>query len=344
VLTAFVGNRFLIDEAARAELRKAGLDPRDVPWLDEDVSPELITANLQAGLFGPAAVVVDLAGLRRGAAEGNDDESGEGASRSVGKEYRPLVEALAVVPEAIAFLLDAEDWTQVDAARDRTRKQKAQEARAKVYAKSGEVRALPTPQKGALVGWVTQRAKSMKLAIDAGGARLLAETFPGDPATIASEMEKLAMLGGRIDAETVARVVNFLPPGDVFEMLDAATSCQAAAAVTRLKRLLDSNEEPFKLMGALVSNYLTVARVRGLLDDEGSVGPDIVATRLGIHPFPAGKALEVARRLDEAQVRENLAAVLDADTRMRSGLDPRLTLESLVLVLATPTGRGRRVA
>jgi hypothetical protein len=29
---------------------------------------------------------------------------------------------------------------------------------------------------------------------------------------------------------------------------------------------------------------------------------------------------------------------------MRSGLDPRLTLESLVLALATPTGRGKRAA
>ena len=315
MILAFVGNHFLIDELARDTLRHKGFNPRDVPWLEgEEVTPDAVAGHLEGGLFGPAAVVVELGGVR---------------------EYKPLVELIGKAPDAVAVILDAENWSSSEPAAEQTRKRKAQESRAKAYEKAGAtVSSLPTPQKGALVKWIGDRAKRSKLKLEPDAARVLAEIFPDDPPAIAGELEKLAVLEGTVDADTVRRVVNHLPPTNVFAVLEAAAKRRPAEAADHLSRLLDASEDPFKLMGALIGQYQLNARAYALAERDGFVSPEEAGRILSVHPFRAQKALEAVRGLSEARVRRDLGRILAADVGMKSGLDPRLTLERLVLELS----------
>ena len=314
-MIAFVGNHFLIDEAARDELRRQGFSPRDVPWLEgEEVTPESVGGHLEGGLFGPAAVVVELGGVR---------------------EYKLVLELIAQAPDAVAVILDAENWTSSEPSAEQTRKRKSQESRVKAYEKAGaNVSSLPTPLKGALVKWIGDRAKKLKLKLEPDAARVLAEIFPDDPPAIAGELEKLAVLEGQVDAETVRRVVNHLPPTNVFAVLEAAAKRRANEAADHLSRLLDAGEDPFKLMGALIGQYQLNARAFALQDRDGLVSPDEAGRILSVHPFRAQKALEAVRGLSETRVRRDLERILAADVGMKSGLEPRLTLERLVLELS----------
>jgi DNA polymerase III subunit delta len=314
VILAFVGNRFLLEESARDALRREGFQPRDVPWLDEDVTPESVAPHLQGGLFGPAAVVVDLGGV---------------------KDYKLVLEALALAPDAVIVLLDAENWTSNESSGEVMRKRKAQESRAKTYEKANaKLTLLPTPVKGALVKWVIERAKLMKLKLEPDAARMLSEIFPDDPPTIAGELEKLSVLEGKVDAETVQRVVNHLPPTTVFAVLEAAAKRKPGEAADHLSRLMDAGEDAFKLMGAIQGQYQLNARAFALRERDSFVSPEEAGKVLSVHPFRAQKALEAVRGLSEKRLLMNLEAILSADTGMKSGLDPRLTLETLVLELS----------
>ena len=314
-MIVLVGNHFLLDETARETLKKRGFQPRDVPWLEgEEVTEAGISSHLQGGLFGPAALVVNILGV---------------------KEYKPIVDLINSAPDAVAIVLDPENWTSTETSSEQTRKKKAQEARAKYYEKIGaELHVLATPLKGALIAWISARAKKMKLELAPDATKMLSDIFPDDPPAIASELEKLSMLDGKIDAETVKRVVNHLPPTTIFAVQDAVAAKKPLEASEHLERLLNAGEDPFKLLGGIQAQYNLLARAFALRERDPMLGKDEAGKALSVHPFRAEKALFAARKLTERKLKTDLEHLLDADVGMKSGLDPRVTLERLILELS----------
>ncbi|GAA5531861.1 DNA polymerase III subunit delta [Deinococcus aluminii] len=297
-LIAFSGNRFLAEETLRDTLAARGLSVRDLPRLaGEEVSAESIGPLLTPSLFGDGGVIVDFAGV---------------------KPDKALLELLAAAPVTVAVLDETPPATRV-----------------KLYETRGEHQPSPAPQKtGDVAGWVAQRARKTGLKLDRDAALYLAEVFGPDLTGIAGELNKLALLDPPLTAELVRRVVGREPPGDSFAMLGAATGGHPGEAVTQLRRLLESGEDPFKLLGAVVWQYSLVARCVALLQEGGRVTEAAAAQRLGVKPYPAKKALEVARRLNEGKIRAHLARILDADLAMKRGLDPAATLERLIVQLS----------
>lgn len=314
VAIALIGNPYLIHEAARARLRREKFDSRDVPWLeDEEVTIDLVSANAQGGLFGRAALVVDVTGV---------------------KEYKPILEEVSRAGDALLIVLDGENWTSSEAGSEIMRKKKAQESRAKAYEKAGcELHLLPTPQKGALIAWVAARCKALKLEVDKDVPKILADIFPDDVASIAGELEKLSVLEVRLDAATVTRIVNSAPPTTMFAVTDALVMRKPVEAWSHLERLLNMGEDPFKLLGGLQGHYALIARAFALKAKDEMVQARDAAKTLSVHEFRAQKALEAVRKYDEPRVRRELEQLLAADIGMKSGNDPRLTLERLVLEL-----------
>lgn len=265
VILGFTGNRFLVEQTARRVLAERGLTLRDLPRLGgEDVNTEVLAPLLVPSLFGEASVVVDLEGVK------------------VGKE---LLDLLSGADATVAVL---------DAAAPATR--------LKLYQNRGEHFASPAPEKpGDVAGWVAVRAREHQLKLDRDSALYLAEVFGSDLASIEGELTKLVFVDGRLDRQRVMRVVGRETPGDSFAMLGAATTGRPQEALAQLSRLLGGGEDAFKLMGAVVWQYSLVARCVALLQEERSVNEQTAATRLGVRPYPAKKALDVARRLSEAK-------------------------------------------
>ncbi|WP_034383788.1 DNA polymerase III subunit delta [Deinococcus sp. YIM 77859] len=297
-LMAFSGNRFLAEEALRDTLMARGLSPRDLPRLaGEEVTADTIAPLLAPSLFGDGGVIVDLAGT---------------------KPDKALLELLASAPVTVAVLDEAPPAGRV-----------------KLYESRGEHYPSAAPQKtGDVAGWAAQRARRAGLRLDREAALYLAEVFGPDLTGIAGELNKLALLDGPLTADLVRRVVGREPPGDTFAMLGAATGGRPGEAVTHLRRLLASGEDPFRLLGAVVWQYGLVARCVALLQEEGRVTEAGAAQRLGLKPYSAKKALEVARRLNESRIRAHLTRILDAEVAMKRGLDPAAVLERLIVQLS----------
>lgn len=297
-LIVFSGPRFLAEETLRRTLTGRGLHVRDLPWLaGEEVSAAELIPHLSPGLFGDGGVVVDLAGA---------------------KPDKALLELLAGAAVTVAVLDESPAATRL-----------------KVYESRGEVIPTPGPARpGDVTGWILARAKTMKLALGRDAAVYLADVFGLDLAGIAGELTKLEVLDGSLTRERVAAVVGREPPGDSFAMLGAATAGRPAEAVMQLRRLMASGEDPFRLLGAVVWQYSLVARCVALTLQEGRVNETAAAQRLGVKPYPAKKALEVARRLNEPKIRVHLERILDADLAMKRGLDPAVTLERLIVQLS----------
>ncbi|GGJ60645.1 DNA polymerase III subunit delta [Deinococcus aquiradiocola] len=296
---AFSGHPFLAEEQARDVLSRRGLHLRDLPRLGgDDVRAETAAPLLAPSLFGDAAVLIDLTGVK--------------------------------VPAGFMDLLAKSGATAVMLDPSPTA------ARLKLYEAQGEHHASPAPTKqGDVTGWVTKRAQGMRLKLDREAASYLAEVFGADLAGIVAELNKLQLLDDtRLDRPAVSRVVGLEAPGDSFAMLGAATAGRPAEALLQLRRLLASGEDPFKLMGAVVWQYSLVARSVALLQTGERVTETLAAQRLNVKPYPAKKALEVARRLNEARIRAHLGRILEADQAMKRGLDAGAVMERLMVQLS----------
>lgn len=296
---AFSGHAFLAEELAREVLAKRGLNLRDLPRVGgDDVKAEVLAPLLAPSLFGDSAVFIDLSGVKVAA---------------------PLLDLLAKSGATVA-LLDPSPSA----------------ARVKLYEAQGEHHVSPAPAKtGDVAGWVAKRSQAMRLKLDRDAALYLAEVFGGDLAGIVAELNKLELLdSGLLNRETVARVVGLEAPGDSFAMLGAATSGRPAEALGQLRRLLAGGEDPFKIMGAVVWQYSLVARTVALLAGGERVTEALAAQRLNVKPYPAKKALEVARRLNEARIRAHLGRILEADQAMKRGLDAGAVMERLMVQLS----------
>ncbi|ULH15411.1 DNA polymerase III subunit delta [Deinococcus sp. KNUC1210] len=302
MLLGFSGNAFLADETARDVLLGRGLKLRDLPRLSgDDVKAEIAAPHLAPSLFGEAALVVDLAGVKVPAG---------------------FMELLAKSGATVAVL---------DASPTATR--------LKLYEAQGEHHPSPAPNKpGEVAAWVAKRAQQLQLRLDKGAALYLAEVFGSDLAGMTSELNKLTLLpeqtAGPLTRETVARVVGLEAPGDSFAMLGAATAGQTAEALGQLRRLLSGGEDPFKLLGAVVWQYSLVARCVALQAGGERVTDVMAAQRLNVKPYPAKKALDVARRLNESKIRAHLGRILEADQNMKRGLDAGAVLERLMVQLS----------
>jgi len=316
MIVAFAGDPFLVRRSARQELRQRGFGPGDVLEVSEGLDPAEIGGLAgQAGLFGSTALLLDFAAAFQGPA---------GVA-----PRKAAMKALEGVPsESFVAVLDPG----------------ASAARQKAWRAMGTLQQLPTPRYGAKTGWIAKELKSAGVRVSPGVPALLGELFGDDLPAIASEVEKLAVLDDELDEERVRTLVHRPAARDAFDMIAAITAGDQATAVGTARRLLQAGEAPPRILGALAWQFARVAGAVALLEREGDASKAMASQLLGVAPYVAGKALEIAHQLDERALAEVFGALLEAEVAVKSGRrDAAWGVEALALDLSGRFARRRGV-
>ncbi|MFA5552174.1 MAG: DNA polymerase III subunit delta [Trueperaceae bacterium] len=308
MVLSFSGDPFLARRAALAALAENGVQPGGAVQLGEGMTPHDVQfAASQGGLFGQAALLLDF---------------GEAFTGQAGvKPRNDTIKALADLKDgALIVVIDPE----------------ATPARQKSLAELGRHTNLPAPRFERLVRWVAQELEREGVEFGTGVAQYLADVFGEDPAGIASEVQKLAVLAGSYDVERVSRIVNRPVTRDSFDIIEAVAAGDAGKAVAVAHQLVEEGEAVPKILGALVWQFMLVTRAVALTEDAGARPPSAseAARVLKAKPFVAQRALALARRLGEADLLPLLRGLLEADVKAKSGSDPQLALESVIIDLA----------
>jgi len=186
----------------------------------------------------------------------------------------------------------------------------------------------------------SELAARQGLQMDQAAAALLAEAVGGQPARIASEIEKLATFagpGGTIDAQTVHTLVVASRSVTVWDMIARLCQGDLSQAMRLLDDLLRAGESPVAIVGALAWNFKKVAEARELLRQHP---PRDVFEQLGARRETAERLVGLARQLSDHDLVQALDALARADDGLKGSGGPqqtRLLLELLLLELA----RGR---
>lgn len=305
MIKAFAGDPFLARRAASAAVAELRLQAGDgLRRLEEGGRiEELRDAIAQGGLFGRAAVFVDL------------DQWFSGAGHTA--ERNAVLDLLATAAEADVVVLDSS----------------ATPARQRRWRELGELVMRPTPRYGEQQRWVRQELKDAGLEVEGDVAGTLIDLFGDDLPGIVGEILKLGLLDGVIDPERVRTVAHRPASRTAFDLTDAMASGETSRALQIARGLLEQGEQPVRIMAALCWQIDLIARCAALLMDDPRTQAEAAAKKLGTSPYPTRKALAAARGMSEQRLAALLRRTVDADVAMKTGRDPDWALESCVIEL-----------
>lgn len=196
--------------------------------------------------------------------------------------------------------------------------------------------------------------------VDRGGEARLAALVGEDARTLASEVAKLAAyVGDRkvIGAADVDAVVSRVAQDPFFALGNAVEARELETALGVVDRSIADGASPFMLLGSLAGTVrrLVVERERArkaagdrplgsVREWEREVLPTISREELGDRkPFGFWMKYQAAMRFGRGELLDGLAALGQADLGMKSGQDPRIALERVLVGLLAGGEPQRRV-
>lgn len=141
-----------------------------------------------------------------------------------------------------------------------------------------------------------------------------------DMENITKELEKLfCYTFGRdtitkedVDAVCVAQITNH-----IFEMVDAVAQKKQKKALELYYDLLALKEPPMRILFLMIRQYRILLQVKGLL--KAGYGRKEVASKAGLHPFVAGKYMDLAKRFPSGELRAIMEEGADLEQSVKTG-------------------------
>lgn len=229
---------------------------------------------------------------------------------------------------------------------------------------SGNTKAARDEQQGVLAAIVDQTLRGFGKRLEPRALPLLLDRVGFSPVAVAMETEKLALATG--DAKTITiddlnAMVGRTREEALFELNNAVAGRDLAGALAILARLRENGMHPLAMVSGLRNFLRRLLLLRVLIDQPGldyREGLSFAAFQKGVlphlsaleqfaalfgkkgrlpHPFAVYSSLQQAERFSLVELKNALAALLEAEFRLKgSGLPDFLVLEHLLFTTLTP--------
>ena len=144
------------------------------------------------------------------------------------------------------------------------------------------------------------------------------------------ELEKLCAYAStqdtkEISEEIVHEMIEATQEDSVFEFLDACTEGRKKKAVELLEGLFTSGMSEIQVTALLTKQFRTLIAVKDLME-RGTKDKYIIAKEVGVHHYPASKAMVTCRRFSPGALKMFHSRLLDIDKSMKTGGGDRRVL------------------
>jgi DNA polymerase-3 subunit delta len=179
---------------------------------------------------------------------------------------------------------------------------------------------------------IQDECRSYDCMIEPKAVEYLVAAVGGDTWQLHEEIHKVcAFSRGRgqpvVTAETVKNFVPARHDDSIFALVDACSGRNAGAAVLLIERLVAEGVAELQIVSMLLKQFKNLIACRELVD-RGETDKFQVAKALGIHHFPAGKAILMCRKWRPEALRDSYQRILEIDRRLKTGYaKPKLLLQ-----------------
>lgn len=190
------------------------------------------------------------------------------------------------------------------------------------------------PMKGrAARGYVADQVRRRKLALREDAFEELFERVGQDLRRLMGELDKLEAFAegqkGPLGAEEVAAVLGRGLAQPLYRIGDAFTARHRAQLLGLVETVIEDGEPPLRVLATLHYAARRVRAARALRD--AHVPREALASRLGVPPFKVTELMEAARGWSDGELEAAVAALSEADRRVKTGADARAALVAAVV-------------
>lgn len=179
--------------------------------------------------------------------------------------------------------------------------------------------------------WIGERVKENGVTITEEAKDALLKLAGTNLMILANELDKLALFvgqAGTIAKETVEMLVSRTLEQNVFVLVEKVVQRNISEALQIFYDLLESNEEPIKILSLLASQFRLLYQAKWLAAK--GYGQQQIASLLKVHPFRVKLALGQSVLFSEQELLKMMHDLAEADYQMKSSaMDKRLLIELL---------------
>lgn len=192
-----------------------------------------------------------------------------------------------------------------------------------------------------LTAWIGRHFASRGKRISSDLCTYLIDLTGGTMTALSGEIEKLCAYSGadEIVRADIDAVVEPVLDAVVFQMTDMLGEGAYGKALLKLRQLIQMQQEPLAILGAIGGQFRRLGIARTLLDC-GKNAYDL-QKMCGLPDYPARKTMESARRLSLPFCRKAVSLVMETDYKIKTSYDdPERLLELLLMQLASEARNG----
>ena len=183
------------------------------------------------------------------------------------------------------------------------------------------------------MGWAREQDTQM----DMSTAQVLLDRCGSDPFALRNEVDKLSAACGytQITPALVAELGTRNLEADVWEMVRAMTGKNAGRALEKLRVLLEQQNEPLAILGALTGSYVDMCRAGAA--QQAKRGSDEIYKDFHYtgSPYRIKASLDGARRYSPAQLDQCVEILLETDLAIKqTPVDQQVLLQTALCRLA----------
>ncbi|MEN8128194.1 MAG: DNA polymerase III subunit delta [Planctomycetota bacterium] len=189
-----------------------------------------------------------------------------------------------------------------------------------------------------LPGYITSYAQQTHaIRLDGQTSRFLVELVGDDPGRLCREMDKLAVYVAprkAVSPQDIETLIGHNRMFDAFGVIDSVSSGQAGAAVSRIRKMFESEKNAeFTVVGAFGYHFRRLFRVKAMISR--GVSPQQAAMKTGVR-YKQNEFLQQVRRLSLTQLAAILAELGRIDFGLKTGQTTASTaIERLIMKIFT---------
>ena len=203
--------------------------------------------------------------------------------------------------------------------------------------KSGYCAELKKPGPQDLCRMLIARAKEQDTQLDMTTAQVILDRCGSDPFALGNEVDKLAASCGytQITPALVAELGTRSLEADVWEMVRSMTAKNGGKALEKLRILLEQQNEPLAILGALSGSYIDMCRAGAARTAKRSSEELYKEFHYSGSPYRIKASMDAARRYSTEQLDQCIEILMEADLAIKqTPVDAEVILQTAFCRLA----------
>ena len=185
----------------------------------------------------------------------------------------------------------------------------------------GHIAELAAQDENTLRKWVSGLIRKEKKEMSQPDIAYFLNKVGTDMENITKELEKLfcycldrnVIVREDVDAICVTQITNH-----IFDMVNAVAAKDQKRALDLYYDLLALKEPPMRILALMSKEYRDLFHVKEL--SRQGYGRKDIASKAGLHPFVAGKYMDLAKRFQPGELRKVMEESADLEQRVKTGL------------------------